>query len=106
MGENGFRLKSLQNLNGSLKTKMERRRLVAKWLIKQRMVGLPRCRRAADAPSIAGFAKVSGCLLWHGQRLERNAWGAGGHGGAAGNVLRVGTPRCAAWYGKNKDKAA
>jgi len=46
-------------LNSSLKPKMERWRLVAKWLIKHRMTDLPRCRRAADAPSIAGFAKVS-----------------------------------------------
>ena len=36
---------------------MERRRLVAKWLIKQRMAGLPRCQRAADAPLIAGFQR-------------------------------------------------
>ncbi|MFC2291869.1 MAG: hypothetical protein ACFNLD_01335 [Kingella oralis] len=52
----------MQNPNGSLKSKMERRRLAAKWRIKQNMTGLPRCRRAADAPSVAGFAKVSGCL--------------------------------------------
>ncbi|MDO4657819.1 hypothetical protein [Kingella sp. (in: b-proteobacteria)] len=40
-------------------SKMERRRLAAKSLIKQRMTDLPRCRQAADAPSVAGFAKVS-----------------------------------------------
>ncbi|MDO4657638.1 hypothetical protein [Kingella sp. (in: b-proteobacteria)] len=52
----------MQNHNGSLKPKMERRRLVAKWFIKQRMADLPRCRRAADAPSVTGLAKISGCL--------------------------------------------
>ncbi|MDO4656963.1 hypothetical protein [Kingella sp. (in: b-proteobacteria)] len=30
---------------------------------KHRMTDLPRCRRAADAPSVAGLAKVSGCLV-------------------------------------------
>ncbi|EEP67953.1 hypothetical protein GCWU000324_02204 [Kingella oralis ATCC 51147] len=38
---------------------MERRWLAAKWLIKQGMAGLPRCQRAADAPSVAGLAKVA-----------------------------------------------
>jgi len=38
---------------------MERRRFAAKWLIKQNMTGSPRCRRAADAPSVVDFAKVS-----------------------------------------------
>jgi len=38
---------------------MERRRLAAKWLIKQSMAGLPRCRRAANALSVAGLAKGS-----------------------------------------------
>nr|WP_314484580.1 hypothetical protein [uncultured Kingella sp.] len=33
-----FRLKPLQNLNGSLKSKMERRRLVAKWLIQHGLI--------------------------------------------------------------------
>ena len=42
-----------------LKSKMERRRFAAKWLIKQNMTGSPRCRRAADAPSVVDFAKVS-----------------------------------------------
>ncbi|MDO4657265.1 hypothetical protein [Kingella sp. (in: b-proteobacteria)] len=37
---------------------MERRRLVAKLVIKQRITDLPRCRRAADAPSVTGLAKV------------------------------------------------
>ena len=32
-------------------------------LIKYRMTDVSRCRRAADAPSVTGFAKVSGCLL-------------------------------------------
>jgi len=31
---------------------MERRRLAVKWLIKQSMTGLPRCRRAADRLSV------------------------------------------------------
>ncbi|EEP68767.1 hypothetical protein [Kingella oralis] len=48
---------------------MERRWLAAKWLIKHGIAGLPRCRRAADAPSVTGFAKVSGCFdtsnCWH-----------------------------------------
>ena len=57
-----FRLKPLQNPNGSLKLKMERRRLVAKLLIKYRITDFPRCRRAANIPSVTGFAKVSGCL--------------------------------------------
>ena len=57
-----FRLKPLQNPNGSLKLKMERRRLVAKLLIKYRITDFPRCRRAADVPLVTGFAKVSGCL--------------------------------------------
>ena len=34
----GFRLKPLQNANGSLKSKMERR-LVAKWFIQHSFVG-------------------------------------------------------------------
>ncbi|WP_369587950.1 hypothetical protein [Kingella oralis] len=38
---------------------MERRRLAAQWRITQGMTGLPRCRRAADAPSV----KISGCLI-------------------------------------------
>jgi len=54
-------LKFLQNANGSLKSKMERRRLVAKCLVQHGFVGWQH-RRAADAPSVAGFAKVSGCL--------------------------------------------
>ena len=45
-----------------LKLKMERRRLVAKLLIKYRITDFPRCRRAADVPLVTGFAKVSGCL--------------------------------------------
>ena len=62
-----FRLKPLQNPRGSLKPKMERRWLAAKRLIKQSITGLPRCRRAADAPSVIDFAKVSGslCLQEH-----------------------------------------
>ncbi|MDO4657486.1 hypothetical protein [Kingella sp. (in: b-proteobacteria)] len=32
------------------------------------MTDLPKCRRAADAPSVTGFAKVSGCL----NRLTRH----------------------------------
>ena len=36
---------------------MERRRITAKWLIKQSMTGLPRCWRADNAPSVVGFAK-------------------------------------------------
>ncbi|WP_325198348.1 hypothetical protein [Kingella oralis] len=47
--------------NNSLKPKMERRRLVAKLLIKHSITDFSKCRRAA-APSITGFAKVSGCL--------------------------------------------
>ena len=42
-----------------LKSKMERRRFAAKWLIKQSMTGLLRCRRAADAPSVVGFVKTA-----------------------------------------------
>ena len=38
---------------------MERRRFAVKWIIKQGVIGLPKYRRAADAPSVAGFAKVS-----------------------------------------------
>ena len=57
-----FRLKPLQNPNGSLKLKMERRRLVAKLLIKYRITDFSRCRRAANIPSVTGFAKVSGCF--------------------------------------------
>ncbi|EEP68506.1 MULTISPECIES: hypothetical protein [Kingella] len=51
----------MQNSNGSLKSRMERRRLAAKWLIKQSMTDwfAKRCRRAADAPLVVGFAKVS-----------------------------------------------
>ena len=36
---------------------MERRRITAKWLIKQSMTALPRCRRADNAPSVVRFAK-------------------------------------------------
>ena len=36
---------------------MERRRLVAKLIIKQRITDLPRCRRAADAPSVTGLQR-------------------------------------------------
>ncbi|MDO4656960.1 hypothetical protein [Kingella sp. (in: b-proteobacteria)] len=50
----------MQNPNNSLKPKMERRRLVAKLLMKHSITGFPKCRRAADAPSVTGFAKVSG----------------------------------------------
>ena len=57
-----FRLKPLQNPNGSLKLKMERRRLVAKLLIKYHITDLLRCRRAANIPSVTGFTKASGCL--------------------------------------------
>ncbi|WP_455033457.1 hypothetical protein [Kingella oralis] len=53
----------MQKPNGSLKFKMERWRLATKWLIKQSITVLPRCRRVADAPSVVGFVKVSGCLL-------------------------------------------
>jgi len=49
----------MQNPNGSLKSKMERRRLAAKWLIKQSMTGLPRSRRVADALSVVGFVKAA-----------------------------------------------
>ena len=42
-----------------LKSKMERRRLAAKWLIKQSMTGLPRSRRVADALSVVGFVKAA-----------------------------------------------
>ncbi|WP_369585600.1 hypothetical protein [Kingella oralis] len=38
------------------------RRLAAKWFIQRGFIGW-QCRRAADAPRIAGFAKVSGCLV-------------------------------------------
>ena len=38
---------------------MERRRFAAKWIIKQGVTDLPKYRRAADAPSVVGFAKVS-----------------------------------------------
>ena len=41
---------------------MERRRLVAKLLMKHSITDFPKYRRAADAPSVTGFAKVSGCL--------------------------------------------
>jgi len=41
-----------------LKPKMARW-LAAKWLIKRSMTGLPRCRRAADAPTMVGFAKIA-----------------------------------------------
>ena len=37
---------------GSLKTKMERRRLVAKSFIKQGITDLLKCRRATNAPSV------------------------------------------------------
>ena len=42
----------LSNSIGSLKTKMERRRLVAKSLIKQGITDLLKCRRATNAPSV------------------------------------------------------
>ena len=38
------------------------RRLAAKWFIQRGFIGW-QCRRAADAPRIAGFAKVSGCRI-------------------------------------------
>ncbi|MDO4657037.1 hypothetical protein [Kingella sp. (in: b-proteobacteria)] len=50
---------------------MEWRRLVAKWLIKHCIIDFPKCRRAADAPSVTGFAKVSGCLYGNGGRMIR-----------------------------------
>ncbi|WP_325198747.1 hypothetical protein [Kingella oralis] len=37
------------------------RRLAAKWWIKQSITGLPRCRRAADAPLVV--LRFSGCLF-------------------------------------------
>jgi len=37
---------------------MERQRLAAKWLMKQGITSLPRCRGAANAPSVVGLAKV------------------------------------------------
>ena len=42
---------------------MERRQLVAKLLIKHSITDFSKCRRAADAPSVTGFAKVSGCPI-------------------------------------------
>ena len=42
-----------------LKSKMERRRLAAKWLTKQSITGLPRSRRVADALSVVGFVKAA-----------------------------------------------
>ncbi|EEP67705.1 hypothetical protein GCWU000324_01954 [Kingella oralis ATCC 51147] len=47
---------------GSLRPKMERRWLVAKLLIKHSITDFSKCRRAADAPSVTDFAKISGCL--------------------------------------------
>ena len=41
---------------------MERRRIVVKLLIKHSITDFPKCRRAADAPSLTGFAKVSDCF--------------------------------------------
>jgi len=38
---------------------MERRWLVAKCFIQQDVIGLKKCRRAADDPLVASFAKVS-----------------------------------------------
>ncbi|WP_325314120.1 hypothetical protein [Kingella oralis] len=45
---------------------MERRRLAANRFIQQSMTVLPRCRRAADAPSVTRYAKDStkGSLKW------------------------------------------
>ena len=57
-----FRLKPLQNLNNSLKSKTKRRQFTAKYLIKQSVTDLSKCRRVADVPLVVGFAKVSGCL--------------------------------------------
>ncbi|MDO4656924.1 hypothetical protein [Kingella sp. (in: b-proteobacteria)] len=57
-----FQAETFSPPNNSLKPKMERRRLVAKLLIKHSITDFPKCRRAADAPSVTGFAKVSGCL--------------------------------------------
>ena len=46
------------NARGSLKSHMERRRLVAKWFIQQGFMGW----QDVGESSVAGLAKVSGCL--------------------------------------------
>ena len=58
---------------------MERRRLVARLLIKQDMADLPRCRRAADVPlgELSGSLKMGlrfvvsfGCGVYHALRAD------------------------------------
>ncbi|MDO4658378.1 hypothetical protein [Kingella sp. (in: b-proteobacteria)] len=39
-------------------SKMERRRLAAKWRINQSRTGLPRCQRATPAPLIVAFSEA------------------------------------------------
>lgn len=58
-----FRLKPLQNPNSSLKSKTKMWQFTAKYLIKQSVTDLSKCRRVADVPLVVGFAKVSGCLI-------------------------------------------
>ena len=82
-----FVLRPLQNPKGSLKSKMERRRLVAKWLVQQNITDLPRCRRAADAPLVAGLVKVSGCLAQNFLHNLAHVFGQTFHGGELGEFV-------------------